>query len=151
MGPMDEALNLEESSRRTFIKLNRACTSVNRFVHVQLTENQLTVTQFGVLDALYHRGPLTISQVANKILCSQNSLSSVIDTMEKSRLVTRVRSEADRRVVTVHLTDSGRQRFEEIWPDHQRRIAMAFSALSASEQSELERLLRKLGRSVSQG
>ena len=148
MGPMDKVEPALDLALRNFIKLNRACTSVNRFVHIQLAENRLTATQFGVLDALVHAGALTISQVANKILCSQNSLSSVIDTMEKGGLVTRVRSAEDRRVVTVHLTDKGRDRFEEIWPEHQRRIEMAFSALTEPEQLELERLLRKLGRSV---
>jgi len=131
---------------RGFVKLNRACMSVNRFVHAHLAEHNLTPTQFGVLDALVHLGPLTVSVLAGKILCSQNSLSSVIDTMEKSQLVMRERSATDRRVVLVSLTDAGRDRFNQVWPDHLVRITVAFDVLTGPELQELERLLRKLGR-----
>jgi MarR family 2-MHQ and catechol resistance regulon transcriptional repressor len=131
---------------RGFVKLNRACMSVNRFVHAHLAEHNLTPTQFGVLDALVHLGPLTVSVLACKILCSQNSLSSVIDTMEKSQLVMRERSATDRRVVLVSLTDAGRDRFNQVWPDHLVRITVAFDVLTGPELQELERLLRKLGR-----
>lgn len=131
---------------RGFVKLNRACMSVNRFVHAHLAEHNLTPTQFGVLDALVHLGPLTVSVLAGKILCSQNSLSSVIDTMEKSQLVMRERSATDRRVVLVSLTDAGRDRFNQAWPDHLVRITVAFDVLTGPELQELERLLRKLGR-----
>jgi MarR family 2-MHQ and catechol resistance regulon transcriptional repressor len=129
-----------------FIKLHRACASVDRQVNAPLREAGLTPIQFGVLDTLIHAGPLPISTIAAKNLCSQNSLSTVIDTLERQRLVQRTRDEKDRRVVTISLTESGRIAYESVWPEHLASIVEAISRLEPAEQQTLNDLLRKLGR-----
>lgn len=128
-----------------FIKLNRATASVGRQVHAGLREHGITDIQFGVLDTIQHLGPLPISTLADKNLCSQNSLSSVIDTMERNGLVSRQRGTEDRRVVQVDLTESGRNLYREIWPDHLGRIVAASDGLSLEEIATLDALLRRLG------
>ena len=126
-----------------FIKLNRASASVLRATADSLREGALTGIQFGVLDALYHLGPMPVGEVAKKHLCSQNSMCSVIDTMERTGLVTRERDREDRRVVRVALTDRGREAFASTWPGHLKAIVDTMSVLSTEERTELNRLLRK--------
>ncbi|RYG48226.1 MarR family transcriptional regulator [bacterium] len=135
----------ERAALDLFIKLNRATASIGRRVHADLRDHGLTEIQLGVLDTIRHLGPLPISTLAEKNLCSQNSLSTVIDTMERNGLVIRTRGKEDRRVVLVHLTEAGRDLYEEIWPAHLGRIVEASSTLTLDEMAVLDGLLRKLG------
>ena len=139
-GTEDERLALD-----VFIKLHRATSTVDRRVNGPLREAGLTPIQFGVLDTLVHGGPMPISTIAAKNLCSQNSLSTVIDTLERQGFVNRHREELDRRVVTIALTDSGRDTYKSVWPAHLAAIQASVSHLSISDQQALNDLLRKLG------
>lgn len=143
-----EGTPAERGALDVFIKLNLATAAVNRSVHQPLRGAGLTGIQFGILDSLYFGGPLSVSGLAEKNLCTQNSISTVVDTMERNGLVQRDRSAADRRVVTVSLTPKGEGLFASLWPDHVARIVAAMSTLSEPEQSELNRLLRKVGRAI---
>lgn len=140
-GPEPERLALD-----VFIKLSRAHAKIGRAVHAPLRDQGITETQFGVLDTLHHAGPLPISAIAEKNLCSQNSLSTVIDTMEKNGLVHRERLKEDRRIVHVTLTERGQSLYQELWPAHLTRIVEATAKLDTDELSQLNELLRKLGR-----
>ncbi|MFZ4507940.1 MAG: MarR family winged helix-turn-helix transcriptional regulator [Fimbriimonas sp.] len=142
-GPADERLALD-----LFIKLSRANHSIQRRVHSSLHEFGLTPTQFGVLDALHFGGPMPISDIAEKNLSSQNSMCSVIDTMERKHLVERKRDPQDRRVVWVHLSESGEALHASVWPGHIERIVRVVSNLTPHEIGTLCDLLRKLGKSL---
>lgn len=139
-GSAEEQLALD-----VFIKLNRACLSVSRDVHGPLREAGLTPIQFGILDALHFLGPMPITVLAEKNLCSQNSISTVVDTMERNGLVRRVRSREDRRVVQVELTDVGGRTFDSVWPDHLAQVVAVIGRLMPEEQTVLNGLLKKLG------
>lgn len=141
-----EGSDIERLALDVFIKLNRATASVGRAVHAPLREHGLTEIQFGVLDTLRHAGSLPVSAIAEKNLCSQNSLSTVIDTMERNGLVHRHRLTTDRRVVQVDLTEEGRALYDRLWPDHVGRIVDTAAKLTPEELGQLNDLLRKLGR-----
>lgn len=128
-----------------FIKLNRACLSVGRRIDGQLHEHDLTPIQFGVLDAITFAGALPMSALAEKNLCTQHSMGSVIDTMERKGLVRRNRSEVDRRVVLVDMTQRGREVHSDVWPEHLGRVVKAMTTMDRSELIRLDSLLRKLG------
>ena len=67
----------------------------------------LTISQFGVLEALHHKGPLCQRDIAVKILKSTGNITLVIDNLEKQGLVTRERTSEDRRYLTIRLTGQG--------------------------------------------
>src|SRR5512137_147164 len=81
----------------TFTKLMRAAESVTSRVHRVLAAPKLTISQFGVLEALYHKGPLCQKDIAAKILKSTGNITLVIDNLEKNGLVRRERDSEDRR------------------------------------------------------
>lgn len=129
-----------------FIKLMRAANSVSTRLAGSLDDAGVTESQFGVLEALYHLGPLHQRALAEKILRSGGNITMVVDNLEKRGLVRRERGAEDRRVVTVHLTPEGRQLIQKIFPRHVACIVAEMSILSPVEQDELGRLCRKLGK-----
>lgn len=127
-----------------YIKLMRAAESVTARAH-DLLPADLTLTQFGVLEALLHRGPLCQSALAKKLLKSAGNLTLVVNNLEKAQLVVRERSDTDRRYITVALTAKGRRFITALFPKVCRRITTEMSALSASEQASLAALCKTVG------
>jgi MarR family 2-MHQ and catechol resistance regulon transcriptional repressor len=121
----------------------RATNTSTARIHEHLKADNLTVSQFGVLEALYHLGPLSQSELGDKILKSNANLTTVVDSLEKKLLVTRHRGKEDRRMVTVHLTDAGTALIAKVFPRHGEIVAKQLDFLNDQEKSELERLLRK--------
>ena len=140
-GKPDEILALD-----TFIKLARSLNTVQGQLIPQLQkEFGITESQFGVLEALYHLGPLCLGQLGEKILRSGSNITTVVDNLERDKLVKRVRDDADRRVQMVHITQRGDALMERCVPVHVARVTKRISVLSRDEQRELARLCRKLG------
>ena len=132
----------------TYIKLIRAADTLSSGISISLTNAGLTESQFNVLDALYHLGPLTQKQLGKKLLKSGGNITMVIDNLEKRNLVKRRRGERDRRVFFVDLTLRGKREVENILPEQVSRIKNEMSNLSKGEQNELQRLCKKLGVTV---
>lgn len=139
----------ERRALGAYVKLARAGTAVDQAVNRPLAEDGLTTSQFGVLEALRHLGPLPQGTLARKILTSPANLSHVLDQLEARGWIGRERDPNDRRVVLVDLSAAGRAFVDELLPRHVRRVVAAFAALDPDEQAELARLLRTLGRAQS--
>ena len=135
----------EKRSLDTFIKLARATESFIDRTSSSMTEAGLTTSQFGVLEALYHLGPLCQKDLAAKILKSSGNMTLVIDNLEKRGLVRRERDCDDRRYYRIHLTEQGRTLIGELFPRHASTIHRAMACLTEEEQITLGRLCKKLG------
>ena len=130
----------------TFIKLTRATDSlVSRLSRCEAFSD-LTPRQFGVLESLYHLGPMRQGEISAKLLRSGGNITLVVDNLEKRGLVRRERDESDRRAVVVSLTEAGRELISRIFPDHVADIVEEMSVLTAKEQETLGRLCRRLGK-----
>ena len=134
-----------------YIKLVRASESVTSRVIKHLDDDGLTVSQFGVLEALLHLGPLSQRELAQKILKSGGNVTMVIDNLEKRGLVTRERDEHDRRLYRITLTPTGRKLIKSIFPRHAGKIASQMNILTKEELKELGDLCRKLGLQQAEG
>ena len=130
---------------RTYVKLMRAADSVTARTHRHLSATGLSISQFAVLEALYHLGPLSQREIGQKILRSSGNITMVIVNLEKNGLVRRERNEADRRFFIVHLTDKGDNLINKIFPPHAAVIAKDLGVLTAAEQDTLGGLCKKLG------
>jgi len=129
----------------TYTKLMRAAESVTSRVNRFLTPFNLTISQFGVLEVLYHKGPLCQRDIAAKILKSTGNITLVIDNLEKRGLVRRERGSDDRRFLTVHLTDEGANLIAQAFARVEAAIVADMAALTAREQEDLGILCKKLG------
>jgi len=128
-----------------YVKLVRASESITSRIQRHVTEAGLSVSQFGVLEALYHLGPLSQAEIAKKVLKSTGNITMVIDNLEKRALVKRERKQEDRRFYSVQLTPEGRKLIGSIFPRHAAKIVAEMGSLSSAEQEELGNLCRKLG------
>ena len=135
----------EKQALNAFIKLIRAAQSVSGRVEAHLGELGLTVSQFGVLESLFHLGPLNQKNLAAKILKSTGNITMVIDNLEKRGLVKRTRGEKDRRHYSVAITPKGAGLMRTFFPKHVARIVGEMGVLSGAEQDLLGKLCKKVG------
>src|SRR5918912_1458253 len=112
------------------IKLSRAAESTDARLAGLLDEAGLTDGQFGVLETLYHLGPLHQRELGAKLLRSSGNVTLVVDNLEKRGLVRRERGVEDRRFVTVHLTEAGRRLIARLFPRHAARITAEMNVLT---------------------
>lgn len=145
MGTHYQGNPVEIQALDSYIKLSRAAESVGTRINHHLGRYDLTVSQFGVLEALHHLGPLQVGQLGEKILKSSGNMTLVIDNLVKRGLVQRRRREDDRRCIDIHLTEDGSQLVQRIWPAHLEQVTTALDVLSGDEQAQLAALCRKLG------
>jgi MarR family transcriptional regulator, 2-MHQ and catechol-resistance regulon repressor len=138
----------EEVSLRLWTALARCYLTFSHEVSARISEYGLTLPQFGVLEALHHLGPLTLGELAAKLLVTGGNITFVMDRLEKQGLAYRDRSERDRRVVMAKLTHEGRRLIEGNFPQHARFIDGLTDALTPTDQQDLRRLLKKLGKSI---
>lgn len=138
----------EAAALSAYVKLMRAAESVSARIHVHLNEAGLSISQFGVLEALHHLGPQSQADLAKKILKSTGNITMVIDNLEKRGLVTRERDPEDRRYYSIRLTPRGQTLIGSIFPRHASGIVTEMKVLTRKEQETLGNLCRKLGKNT---
>lgn len=136
----------ERRALDALITLRRAASSLGERTAAGLRSAGLTESQFGVLEAVLHLGPLCQRELAAKILKSAGNLTTVVDNLERRGLVERRRNDLDRRVSRIHLTAEGERLVRSLFPPHVATLVEAFSVLTAQEQELLTALCRRLGR-----
>ena len=135
----------EADALKLFVVLSRAHGAVAACADADIERHGLTATEFAILEALHHRGPLLLGDLQRKILVSSGGVTYLVDRLEKRGLVERRPCAEDRRARYAALTPAGHELIERIFPDHARAIAQAVSGLSRAEQLAATELLRKLG------
>jgi MarR family 2-MHQ and catechol resistance regulon transcriptional repressor len=136
----------EELALDTMIKFTRANSSFEARMLSHGTLGDLTLSQFGVLEILYHLGPMCQGQLSQKLLKSTGNITMVLDNLEKYGLVRRIRSLEDRRMVMLELTQAGKTLIADIFPRHVAIVVEEMSALTPDEQRMLGALSKKLGK-----
>jgi MarR family transcriptional regulator, 2-MHQ and catechol-resistance regulon repressor len=142
---MKAALSSTAVALKLWVVLARAFDAVERHSRASITRTGLGTTEFGVLEALYHKGEQPVCDVQRRILVESSSTTYVVDKLVKRGLVRRRHSTADRRVILLALTPAGRRLIREHFPSHAEAIRDAVAALSPREQAQAARLLRSLG------
>lgn len=131
---------------KLWVVLARAHAAVQRHAEADATRHGLTLTEFGILEVLYHRGPLLLGEVQRRILVSSGGVTYLIDRLERKGLVERRDCPEDRRARYAALTPAGEQLMREHFGEHAACIERALAALDAEEQRQATELLRRLGR-----
>jgi DNA-binding MarR family transcriptional regulator len=117
---------------------------VNKEADKALEQIGLSYFEFKVMCALDEEGKVPMSRVAEKYMLTKAGLTSIIDRLEEKNLVKRVRSEEDRRVIYVELTDKGREKLAESRKVFQEVLANFMRKISEDEIKELEKIFNKL-------
>jgi len=146
MSSLQPRRSQEHLALATYVKLMRAANSARNFAARSLGRTGVTLTQFAVLEALYHLGPMSLSDIAQKVLTTGGNLTMVVRNLEKQGLARRQQCPEDRRISIVVLTAKGKSLIRAVFPRHAAAIAEFLSALSPKQQAHLGELCRKLGR-----
>ncbi len=133
---------------KLWVVLARAYGAMAAYVEQIVAEEGICLSDFMVLEVLLHKGPLTISEIGEKVLLAAPSMTSAIDRMEKLDYVVRKNLKEDRRIRLVELTRSGRGFIEDLYQRHARSLEIVGDALSQDEIERLRKLLKKLGLSA---
>jgi MarR family 2-MHQ and catechol resistance regulon transcriptional repressor len=148
-----DAKNRYQKSREgvhLWLMLWRTTKALEVFARRSVEATGLCLSDFGVLEALLHKGPLPVSAFGEKILVSSGSVTAAVDRLERNGLVERVDAETDRRSRIVHLTPKGSELIQKLFEQHASDMERAFSSISGPEREALAGLLRKLGHGAAQ-
>ncbi len=105
----------------------------------------LCLTDFAALEALLHKGPLSISAIQDKVLLASGSMTAAVDRLAKRGLGVRKSTSTDRRARIVELTREGKQVAARFFEKHARDLEALISVLSAKEKKQMYESLKKLG------
>lgn len=145
MGTKYQGDKEDQLTLNAFIKLMRATESINNRLNKHLADADLTVSQFGVLEAVHHLGPLNQKTLGEKLLKSGGNITLVIDNLERCGFVERHRDPNDRRAMLIYLTEKGSDFITAFFPKHLQHIRDEFAPLTQKEKKNLARICKKLG------
>ena len=106
----------------------------------------LNVQELRVVEFLGNEGPRMMREVAEHLTVAVNSVTSIVDSLEKKEFVRRQRSEEDRRVIRVELTEAGREIAASLMEVNMRLFRTMLGALTEEEQDIFMVLFRKIAR-----
>ena len=124
----------------------KATQAINRVHAALLRESGLGESEFRVLEALLHKGALPVNVIGPKVDLTCGAISVAVDRLHGRGLVTRNEDPVDRRVRLVDLTCEGRRLIGAVFERHATDVADIMRVLSGEERSQLEALLKKVGR-----
>ena len=131
---------------KAWVVLARAYLAISRHVTADVARYELTASEFGILEALYHKGPLLLGDLQKKILVTSGGVTYLVDRLAAKGLVTRESFPGDKRSRFAVLTPNGSALIKQIFPGHAKRLAKVLGALTPKEQKRLTGMLRTLGK-----
>jgi MarR family 2-MHQ and catechol resistance regulon transcriptional repressor len=130
---------------RLWIVLARCYRAVSQIAERSIGEAGLCLSDFAALEALLHKGPLTITEIQAKVLLASGSMTAAVDRLERKGLVIRRASRSDRRAKVLELTAEGKRVVEAAFRRHAAELEAAMAVLNGTEKRQLHGLLKRLG------
>ncbi|MGJ9460657.1 MarR family winged helix-turn-helix transcriptional regulator [Oceanobacillus sp. CF4.6] len=132
-------------SLKLFVVLSRAIESIDKKLSDSIKGYGMNLTEFGVLELLYHKGDQPIQKIGEKVLIASSSITYVVDKLEKKKYVKRVACPTDRRITFAAITDEGKELMDEVFPKHQAIMTELMSVLEMEEKEIMVNQLKKMG------
>ena len=134
-----------DTSLKLWVVINRAARAIETRLRVQVEGHGLSMTEFGVLEALLHKGDLPIGELGSRVLRTSGSMTYVVDKLEGRGLLERRFCAHDRRVVYAALTAAGASLIQTVFAEHAALLAQIMNPLSPEEQQTATALLKRVG------
>jgi MarR family 2-MHQ and catechol resistance regulon transcriptional repressor len=115
------------------------------FVEHSVAALDIGLSDFMILEALLHKGPLTMSDLCNAALITNASMTAAIDRLEERAFVERISDKQDRRVRRAQLTTQGTTLIKRLYTRHERDLDDVMSAIPTAERAEVRRALKAIG------
>jgi len=130
---------------RLWLLLARCHRVLRQVAEHSIEEAGLCLTDFSALEALLHKGPLTITEIQGKVLLASGSMTAAVDRLEQKGFVVRRAAPRDRRAKVLELTREGRRVVKTVFQRHAAVLESAMAVLDPGEKRQLHALLKKLG------
>lgn len=130
---------------RLTIVLARCWRAMNQVAEDNLRQSGMCLTDFVALEALLHKGPLTITEIQDKVLLASGSMTAAVDRLEKKGFLRRKPASTDRRAKLLELTPKGKLTVEKVFDHHAAVLEDTMKVLNNREKTQLHALLKKLG------
>ena len=124
-------------------KAGKAIEKVDR---ASTAETGMLISDFTIMEALLHKGPLPINAIGEKVLLTSGSMTAAVNRLENKGFVTRIQDPSDHRCFYVHLTKQGSKVIRKAYAKHTRNLEAVAEVLTPAERDELAQLLKKFGR-----
>src|SRR5262245_19356495 len=129
-----------------WLVMNKALQAIEKYALGRIQRAGLGDSDFRVLEALLHKGPLPVNTIGPKVNLTPGSISVAVDRLYSKGLVTRIESAEDRRIRIVALTPSGKELIISIFRKHAADIRRVFAEMPSTDLEQLERTLKNVGR-----
>lgn len=137
-------MDITSTLNEVLVRLFRNITTIEEKAIKSGRYRELTVNDMHVIEAIDVREPKNMSSVARALSVTTGTLTIAVNGLVKKGYVERKRSEEDRRVVLISLTQKGRRAYAQHQKFHQRMVEAVVEGLTEQEQEILERALRNL-------
>ena len=134
---------------KTITILFRTTNKIEKIIADDVAQYGLNPSEFGALEVLYHKGPLSVQSICEKVLIAASSMSYVIENLIKKNYIVKVKDKADKRYHIVYLTDQGKTLMDDIYPKHVKQLRTVINILNSDEEAKLQSILKKLGKQES--
>jgi DNA-binding MarR family transcriptional regulator len=133
----------QHASLRLWLRLLSCTTRVEDKIRQKLRESfDITLPRFDLMAQLErHPDGLSMGELSRRMMVTGGNITTIVDQLEKEKLVLRVVGVNDRRSFTVKLTQAGKDAFTNMAIAHEAWVADLFEGLSVSQQTELYTLL----------
>lgn len=139
---------MPKTEMKILIGLHRAVNYIDRQSSRIFSQYDLTMGQFAVLEALYHKGDMTVGQVQEKILSTSGTIPLIVKNLEKRGYLTRRADPDDKRCCILHITEQGQELIARVYPENEKKIIELMEYWTPEEQEQLVVLLKKFGGSI---
>ncbi|WP_276876901.1 MarR family winged helix-turn-helix transcriptional regulator [Anaerococcus hydrogenalis] len=129
---------------RSYIGISRLKNEIDAKSNKLVKEYGLSLPQFAVMDALYHKKDMSVGQVREKILSSSGTMPVIIRNLKKKSYLISYKDKEDKRREILSLTNEGKKLIEEIFPKNKKIIEKSFENLSRDEIKDFVKILKKL-------
>ncbi len=133
------------TASQLWIVLARCYKALSTLVEHSVARAGLCLSDFMILEALLHKGPLTITEIQGKVLLATGSMTAAVDRLEKKGHIVRRTTSEDRRARRLELTEEGRKLITTVFEAHDKELDGWTSVLTAAEKQQAYGVLKKLG------
>ena len=145
-GEGDQLVREATSAASLWLVMAKAYRSMQVYVERTMAEMGIGMSDFMILEALLHKGPMSMSQIGDKVLLANPSMTAAVDRLARQGLVTRnCPSEGDRRVRTVDLTACGRKLIRKIFDKHEEDLEGIMQGICPEQRAALRAGLKNIG------
>lgn len=144
IGELDTRGSQPEDRIELWTNISDAWKRLTRRAEQNLSRIDLSLPDFRILKTLEKSGPCPMAHLSHETMLTQAAITVIVDELEERRLVERMRSEEDRRVINIQITSKGRSLVKEAIRIHRRLVEEVLSALTAEELVSLEAMMNRL-------